>query len=77
MTSHVDQSDVASIERCVADIKMSDGQTSSYTACDDPEKPSASSLATMQQFHADWSQFETVFARGLSVTTHLARTYSK
>ena len=46
-------------------MKKSDAQTSSYTASDEPEKPSASSLPTMQQFHADWSQFETVFARGL------------
>jgi len=60
MTSHVDQGDVASFERCVAEIKKTDGQTSSYAASDDPEKPSASSLAVMQQFHADWSHFETV-----------------
>ena len=65
MTSHVDQGDMAAFGRRVAELKKTDGHTSSYAAADDSEKPSASSLAAVQQFHADWSRFETVFARGL------------
>ena len=64
MTSRVDQGDVASFDRRVAEMKKTDGNPGSHSASDDADKPPASPSAALQQFQADWSRFETVFARG-------------
>jgi len=62
MTSHVDQGEVASFDRSVAEMKKSDGNSSIRDASSDAD---ASSCTAMQQLQADWGRFETVFARGL------------
>jgi len=67
MTSQLDQGDLASFDRRVVEMKKTEGNSSSHTTSGDAEKTSESSSTTaMQQFQADWSHFETVFARGLS-----------
>jgi len=62
MTSQLDQ---ASFDRRVTEAKKTDGNPGSHAASDDAGKPSASSSAARQQFQADWSCFEKVFAKGL------------
>jgi len=72
MASHLDQSDLASFDRRVADMKKSDGNPSKHAVTSDAENlpASSSSSSTAIQFSADWSRFETDFARGLRQAQH-------
>jgi len=64
MTSRLDQVDADSVDRNVAEMKKPDGNPSKHITSDDAEAFPASSSAALQ-FQADWSRFETVFARGM------------
>jgi len=67
MTSQLDQSDVASFDRRVAEMKKNGGNPNSHshTAPSDMGKQPGSSMAAVKQFETDWSRFEAVFARGM------------
>ena len=64
MASQLNQSDVASFDRRIAEIRKTGGNPSSY--CRDVGKQPASSPAAVRQFEADLSHFEAVFARGMT-----------
>jgi len=65
MTSQLSQTDVASFDRDVVEMKKTDGNPHSHAAPSDMGEKPASSPAAVEQFDADWSRFEDVFARGL------------
>ena len=71
MTSQLNQSDVTSFDLHVAEMKKTDGNPSGHSASSDVDKNPASLPATVQQFEADWSRFQDVFARGNVRTTQV------
>ena len=64
MTSQLSQSDVASLDRDVAEMKKTGGNPGDHTAPGDAGGNPALSPAAVLQLEADWARFEAVFARG-------------
>ena len=65
MTKQLSDTDVASFDRRVAEMKKTEENPKSHTGPGDMREKPASSPPTVHQFEADWSRFEAVFARGI------------